>query len=248
MAEDLFESLAQNVVPAVVVFSISMGIALIPIEGKDPLIRAFSILADALGSIAAWVVRLAPYGVFAIAAEAAGTMDLAKIRGLQVYIVAYIGISLLLTLWVLPGLVTTLTPFRYREIFGVTRDALVTAFATGNLFVVLAVLTEKTKQLVRLHVEHSEEADSFVEVVLPTAYTLPTAGKLLGLAFVLFAGWLSGFSVSVTQYPAFAISGLLTFFGNPYVAFAPKQHRWESDGRVHLNVIVSRTAPDEKAG
>ena len=66
---NLFESLAQNVVPAVVVFSISMGIALISIEGKDPLIRAFSILTDALGSIAAWVVRLAPYGVFAIAAE-----------------------------------------------------------------------------------------------------------------------------------------------------------------------------------
>jgi Na+/H+-dicarboxylate symporter len=215
---NLFESLAQNVVPAVVVFSISLGIALISIEGKDPLIRAFSILTDALGSIAAWVVRLAPYGVFAIAAEAAGTMDMGQIRGLQVYVVAYIGMSLLLSFWVLPGLVTTLTPFRYREIFDITRGALVTAFATGNLFVVLAVLTEKTKELVRLHVENAQDADSFVDVVVPTAYTLPTAGKLLTMAFVLFAGWLSGFAVSVTQYPAFAISGLVTFFGNTYVA------------------------------
>ena len=64
------------------------------------------------------------------------------------YVVAYIGVSLLLVFWVLPGLVTTLTPLRYREIFGITRDALVTAFATGSLFVVLAGLTEKTKELI----------------------------------------------------------------------------------------------------
>jgi len=215
---NFFGSLSQNVVPAVVLFSLSVGIALITIEGKEPLIRAFSILSDAFASIATWVVRLAPYGVFAIAAEAAGTMDLGQIRGLQVYVVAYIGLSLLLSFWVLPGLVTTLTPLRYREIFSITRDALVTAFATGNLFVVLAVLTEKTKELIQQHVERSEEADSFIEVVIPTAYTLPTVGKLLGLAFVPFAGWLSGSAVPVTQYPAFAISGLFTFFGNPYVA------------------------------
>jgi len=135
-----------------------------------------------------------------------------------VYIVAYIGISLLLTFWVLPGLVTMLTPLRYREIFGITRDALVTAFATGSLFVVLAVLTENTKELIRRHVEQSEDTDSFIGVVIPVTYTLPTVGKLLGLAFVLFAGWLSGSAVSVAQYPAFALSGVFSFFGNTYVA------------------------------
>jgi Na+/H+-dicarboxylate symporter len=213
-----FESLAQNVVPAVVLFSLSVGIALIAIEDKGPVIRAFSTLTDAFARITEFVVRLAPYGIFAIAAEAAGTMDPGQIRGLQVYIVAYIGISLLLAFWVLPGLVTTLTPLRYREIFGITRDALVTAFATGSLFVVLAVLTENTKELIRRHVEQSEDTDSFIGVVIPATYTLPTVGKLLGLAFVLFAGWLSGFPVSVAQYPAFALSGVSSFFGNTYVA------------------------------
>lgn len=234
-----FASLSQNVVPAVVVFCVALGIALIRIEGTEPLMRAFSILTDALGDIAGWVVRLAPIGVFAITAQAAGTMDPSAIRGLQVYVAAYVGVTLVLSLWVLPGLVTILTPFRQREIFGMTRDALITGFATGNLFVVLSVLTEKSKELVQLHVEQADEADSLVEVVVPTAFTLPSAGKLMALSFVLFAGWLSGFGVSPSEYPAFVVSGLFTFFGNTYVAipFLLDMFRVPSD-TFHMFVVV----------
>jgi Na+/H+-dicarboxylate symporter len=213
-----FRALADNVVPAVVVFSIALGIALIASPEKAPIVRACATLTDALGAVAGFVVRLAPVGVFGIAAEAAGTMDVEEIRGLQVYVVAYVALSLFLAFWVLPGLVATLTPFRNREIIAATRDALLTAFATGNVFVVLAVLTERSKELVRRHAEQSDDAEAFVEVVVPTAFTLPSAGKLLALSFVLFAGWLSGFAVAPSQYPAFAISGLFTFFGNTLVA------------------------------
>jgi len=43
-----FESLAQNVVPAVVLFSLLVGVALITIEGKEPLIGPFSTRSDSL--------------------------------------------------------------------------------------------------------------------------------------------------------------------------------------------------------
>jgi len=39
------------------------------------------------------------------------------------------------------------TPFKYRDIVGMSKDALITAFTTGNLFVVLTVLTENCKTL-----------------------------------------------------------------------------------------------------
>ena len=213
-----FEALSKNVVPAVVVFSAVLGIALIGIEGKEPVLRAASVLVEALGRITSGVVRLAPVGVFAIAAEAGGTLQLDDLKGLQVFVVAYILIALVLAFWALPGLVAALTPFRYREIVGLSRDALVTAFATGNVFVVLAVLTEKSKELVRLHATDAEEAEALAEVVVPIAYTLPSSGKLLALAFVPFAGWLSGFAVPLSQYPALAVVGLFTFFGNTLVA------------------------------
>ena len=34
--------------------------------------------------------------------------------------------------------------------------------------------------------------DSAVDVLVPTAYTLPTAGTPISLAFILFAAWFAG--------------------------------------------------------
>lgn len=38
------------------------------------------------------------------------------------------------------------------------------------------------------------------------------------MSFVLFAGWFSGSTVSVVQYPTFIASGLASFFGSVKVA------------------------------
>ena len=56
----------------------------------------------------------------------AGTLSVEELERLQVYLVSYVGISLLLSLWVLPGLVAALTPVPYRAVLSRTRDALVT--------------------------------------------------------------------------------------------------------------------------
>ncbi len=213
-----FHSMAEATVPAVVVFSIAMGVALMGIERKQTLLDALEPITEALGRITAFIVQLAPYGVFAIVAEAAGTMNPADIRGLEVYAIVYAVAALVLALWAIPGLVTVLTPFRYRDVVWYSRDALVTAFATGNLFVVLAVLAGKSKELLHAQKGDATDSDTLVDVVVPTSYTIPTAGKLLGMSFVLFAGWLSGFGVSIAQYASFVASGLASFFGSTMVA------------------------------
>ncbi len=51
------------------------------------------------------------------------------------------------TFWVLPALVSTVTPIPYRDVIGRTKDALLTAFVTGELFVVLPILAEKSYNL-----------------------------------------------------------------------------------------------------
>ena len=58
---------------------------------------------------------------------------------------------MLLSLWVLPGLVATLTPIRVREMFSLTRDALITAFVAGDLFIVLPALVEASRTLIARH-------------------------------------------------------------------------------------------------
>ncbi len=57
------KSLANTIVPAVVVFSIAMAIALIPVRNKDGLILLLQNVSDALMKMASFVAKLAPIGL-----------------------------------------------------------------------------------------------------------------------------------------------------------------------------------------
>jgi len=79
-----FRSLANTVIPAVVIFSSAVGVALIGMPRKDALIESLSAFLEALGRVTRFVVGLTPIGVFAIVAVAAGTMTLEEIARLEV--------------------------------------------------------------------------------------------------------------------------------------------------------------------
>jgi Na+/H+-dicarboxylate symporter len=210
--------LANDLVPAVVVFSVAVGIALIGVPDKHALLAGMETMMEALMRVARFIVKLTPIGVFAITAAAAGSMQLAEVQRLGIYIWAYIGISLLTALWIFPGLVATLTPLSYRQVVGVSRDALLTAFATGSLFVVLPMLVERSKQLVTAHAEDKARAEAAVEVIVPVSFNFPHAGKLFALTFVLFVGWYSGYPVEIEDFPAVATAGLASLFASASIA------------------------------
>jgi Na+/H+-dicarboxylate symporter len=107
-----FHSLADNVVPAVVLFSIVIGVALIGVERKNVLLDVLAVAGQAISKATRFVVQLTPYGIFAIVANSAGTLNVEQIGRIQVYLVTYVAMALLVSLWVLPGLVAALTPFR----------------------------------------------------------------------------------------------------------------------------------------
>ena len=118
-----FNALANSIVPAVVLFSIAVGVALISVKEKDQLLNALSPFANAVSRITTFAVSLSPIGVFALSAVAAGTMTTEELQRLEVYFVTHIVGSLLLTFWFLPMLVSILTPFSYRDIVRSSQDA-----------------------------------------------------------------------------------------------------------------------------
>jgi Na+/H+-dicarboxylate symporter len=213
-----FHSMANTIVPAMVVFSAALGLALMGIKNKGALIEQFDILSNALMKITQFVAKLAPVGVFALASSAAGTMDVEELGRLEVYLVTYAVIATLLSLWILPGLVMVLTPVSYKSLVGQTRDALVTAFATGNLLIVLPILADKCKTMVQGDASGSDDASSAVDVLIPVSFNFPNMGKLLTLSFIPFAAWFVDISIPVGQYPNFLVSGLASFFGEVVVA------------------------------
>ena len=226
-----FSSLARTIIPAAAVFSVFLGVALIGVQHKAGLLEVFTAISDTLTSVAKIVVKLTPIGVFAISANAAGTMTIDEFGRLQTYIITFLLATLLLTFWILPALVAVLTPFRYGEVMRSCRDALVTGFVTGNLFIVLPILIEAGKQLFAEQTRNTEETDRFVEVLIPISFNFPNIGKLLTLLFVLFAGWYTGNSIGLADYPMFSTLGLFALFGGVDMAlpFLLDQMRIPSD-------------------
>jgi len=213
-----FQSLSEAVVPAVVLFSSMIGIGLIGMKKRDDLLDTLRILNTAVVGITKFVVSLTPYGVFAIAAVTAGTMTMETLVRLEVYLVTFAAASLLLAFWVLPLLVTSLTPLTYREVIGASREALLTAFVTNNAFIVLPILVEHSKTLLRDRGLLNEDADSAAEVLVPILFNFPNAGRLMTLLFVPFAAWLAGSALSAGDYTTLFAVGVPSYFAKAQVA------------------------------
>jgi Na+/H+-dicarboxylate symporter len=213
-----FNSLANNVVPAVVLFSILVGVAVISVPEKTHLLSVLSVVGSAVSKATEFVIALTPYGMCAIAAVVAGTLSVEELERLQVYLFTYTAVALLVSLWVLPGLVAALTPVPYRALITQSRDVLLMAFMTTSLFAVLPLLTERARSLVREHAGLDEPAASATDVIVPVSFNFPHTGKILTLSFVLFAAWYMDGHLTWSDYPRFASTGLLAMFGSANAA------------------------------
>jgi len=213
-----FASLSQNVVPAVVLFSCLIGIGLIGMAERESLLGPLRTWNKAIVRITGFVINLTPYGVFAIGAVTAGTMDPETLSRLEVYFIAFAVAALLLAFVILPFLVTAVTPFRYREVAFIARDALLTAFVANSAFIVLPILIERSKKLLEDHGLLDENSDSAAEVLIPVMFNFPNAGKLLTLLFIPFAGWLAGAPLTGGDYGSLMAAGIPSYFAKAQVA------------------------------
>jgi Na+/H+-dicarboxylate symporter len=213
-----FNAMANGVVPAVVLFCCALGVALIGLENRATLLENLRALEGAVMRVTGFIVSLTPLGVFAIAAVVAGTMDLATLQRLEVYLVCFAVAALLLAFVVLPLTVTALTPLTYREVISASRDALLTAFVASSVFIVLPMLVERARSLLEQRRARTPDADSAIEVLVPLAFTFPNAGKLLTLLFVPYAAWLAGNPIEPGGYPALFAVGIPAYFAKAQVA------------------------------
>ncbi len=217
-----FYSFANGLIPSVVMFSIFVGIGLMQVKAKKHTLFALTGLNNAIVNVSNMVMKLAPLAIFCIALRAAATIDASQIDGLLVYVVTAVVLVLLLTFLILPAIVATITPLEYKDIIKASREAMVTAFATGSFFIVIPLIVEKSKQLIeQMAVTNSDsKSDAMMapSIIVPISFSLPIGGKLLALLFVLFAAWFSGSQVSVTNYINLLTAGLPQLFGSTSVA------------------------------
>jgi len=213
-----FNALANSIIPAVVLFSSAIGLALIGLENRQGLLAGLRTLETAIVRITNFVIRTTPFGVFAIAAVTAGTIDLVTLQRLEAYFLTFIVASLLLCFVLLPLLVAAFTPFTYRQVLGAAGDALLTAFVAQSVFIVLPILVERIEALLDKHGLQSPEAVSTVRVLVPMAFIVPNAGRLLTLLFVLYGAWLAGSPLPLADYGSLFGAGFFAYFAKAQVA------------------------------
>jgi Na+/H+-dicarboxylate symporter len=213
-----FSAFANTLIPAVVFFSICLGLGLMQIKSKRQTLLVLSNLQQAVANINNFIMKFAPLGVFCIGWRAAVTIDASQFDGLVVYMVSAIVLVTLLCFIVFPAIVATITPFGYREIVKVSREPMLTAFATGSFFSVIPIIVEKTKELIKEKYPQDKDLEKISDVIVPISFSLPVGGKLLALLFVLFAAWFSGAQITFSDHINLIVAGLPQLFGSTTLA------------------------------
>lgn len=182
---NVFAALVAAQVPAVVLFSALLGLAVAHTEDAEHLLRTLTVAERALAQVTRFALRVTPLGVFARCAATAGSVSWAEIDHLAPFLLLYISAALVALLWLVPVWVSALLPVGRGQLLRVSRDAIVLAAASGMHFVCIPLIA----RAVRLLYEEDDETVDELDVLVPVSLNLPQAGSVLDLSFVAFVSW-----------------------------------------------------------
>lgn len=180
-----FRSLSEGFLPAIVVFCLCLGLALMGDEKNKPLMDLLSILQAALSRVTGYIARTFPAGVFVITAQTTGTITFEGLLELQVFLVSLAFLAALVIFGILPLLISCFTTFRYRDIISASSRAIILGFSSGTEFITLTLINEGVKKLFEDSPDNKEiknEIESYSKVLVPVGYTFPLLGSFVPLS------------------------------------------------------------------
>ncbi len=215
LPSNIFLDLTRNNVPAVVVLSILFGVALQKSTNKEGLMNILDLIRKAGVRIWGWVVYLAPFAVFAMFAETAGTIRPAALENMLLYLGLFLAGTFLLAFWALPGLIAALAPVSYREVLHDLRGAFILSMMTTLSVVALPFIQEAASKLARASGVEEESSSEIIGASLAVNYPLGQLGNFFVYFFMLFAAETFGASLGVFQSAALPFMTLLSCVGSP---------------------------------
>ena len=142
-----FRSLSEGFVPAIVIFCLCLGFALMMDANSKSILNSLNIFLAALTRVTRVLAKTFPFGVLIITAQTFGSMTFEMFLELQVFLITLAALSILLGLIVLPLLITCITTFSYREIVSAISKPMILGFSTGSEFITLPLITESVMGL-----------------------------------------------------------------------------------------------------
>lgn len=182
---NIFAALSNNLIPAVVIFGLLIGISLMYLKEKQPLIGMLDILVNSMATITGWISRITPIGTFLIIADRVGSMQPDIFKQIGTYLVLYILSISLLVFWVFPRIVEMLTSISAGKWLKSLGPLLLVAFTTNLVIVTLPFLIELIKREIEHHYGKEETLGDQVQGIVSVIFNLPL-GSLFITVFIFF--------------------------------------------------------------
>jgi len=208
-----FSALANTMMLQVVFASLLIGIALTRInqEKAGNVIRFCDAMTDVIIQIVHWVLKLAPYAVFALIVKVVADLGVSVLAQLLKYGVTVIAGLAIMIFAVYPLVLRAFTKVKYARFFGAIAPAQLLAFSSSSSGATLPVTMDCLKE--RLNVK-----DEIVSFVAPLGATINMDGTALyqGVAAV-FIAQLFGIDLSLGQQLTIVLTATLASIGTAAV-------------------------------
>ncbi len=194
LPDSIFTALATDNFPAVVLFSCVLGILLQGLDDREHLLRPLAVMRSLFNRLNKLVVRLIPFGIFALIAINVSRINgeqLIRIQGFfAVCLISFLVLSLLCLL-----VLISLTPLRLRSLWQMIKGPLALTASSANLLIALPMLVSNLQEQLpaALGVDPDDprvrEMHEEITPLISLGFSLPTLGQVATLIFVPFSAW-----------------------------------------------------------
>lgn len=186
---NIFDAIALGYIPAVVLFIILFGLATQAVRQKKTFLDVLSTVSQV--SLGFWkiLLKFAPIAVFSLLASIFGTIQSSQFLSLGAYIILFYFGTFLLGIWIIPGIISSLTSIPYRHLMHELRDALIVSTSTTISVLAIPYIQRFTEKLLKEENIDSELSEEISESTTMISYPFGQIGNCFILLFVLFAAF-----------------------------------------------------------
>jgi Na+/H+-dicarboxylate symporter len=207
---NVVKSAADGSMLPVIVFSVLFGLALarVAAERRDAVLLAVQGIADAMQRLVAWILELAPIGVFALAAPLASKLGIAAAGAVAAYVALVVALTIAAGIVVLYPLGVVSARMPLRQFVAYCMPAQAVAFASRSSLAALPAMVESAERAGLPTI-----ASGFI---LPLAASVFRVGATVAMPVgALFLARLYGVTISTPQLASIVFATVLASFAVP---------------------------------
>ncbi|MGG5253651.1 cation:dicarboxylate symporter family transporter [Neobacillus sp. SM06] len=203
---NIVQALANGDMLAIIFFSVMFGLGVAAIGEKGvPIIHFFRGTADAMFYVTNQIMKVAPFGVFALIGVTVSKFGLASLVPLGKLVITVYGAMIFFILVVL-GLVAKIAGYNIFKLLGYLKDELILGYSTASSETVLPRIMEKMEKI--------GCPKAITSLVIPTGYSFNLDGSTLYQAIAaLFIAQMYGIQMSIGQQITLVLILMLTSKG-----------------------------------